>query len=169
MTQVNGKSERSRWPKTCSARWAVLSASAISLSPMSTDAGDAHSEYRWKNRVIVFSIPEGKDGREVERQPDSILAKNREGIKDRDLVVIDVSRSRRAVIGVVRFSGVRNEAIRRRVSLGADDDMAQFILIGKDGGVKGRQSGDVGLEQFFALIDRMAMRRDEMRRKDSRK
>ena len=38
------------------------------------------------------------------------------------------------------------------------------LLVGKDGAVKSR-STDLGLEATFGLIDRMPMRREEMRRK----
>ena len=40
------------------------------------------------------------------------------------------------------------------------------LLIGKDGGVKS-SSSDLDLDALFGLIDRMPMRRQEMRRRDS--
>jgi len=37
------------------------------------------------------------------------------------------------------------------------------ILIGKDGGVKGRWDSPVDMDALFGLIDAMPMRRQEMR------
>ncbi|MEO0341702.1 MAG: DUF4174 domain-containing protein, partial [Bacteroidota bacterium] len=44
-------------------------------------------------------------------------------------------------------------------------DSFLFILIGKDGGVKLRSTSVVPLDDLFALIDGMPMRRAEIRRK----
>ena len=40
-----------------------------------------------------------------------------------------------------------------------------LILLGKDGGIKLKRNDRVKLDEIFALIDSMPMRKDEMRQK----
>ena len=54
-------------------------------------------------------------------------------------------------------------AVRRR--LGLQERNPQLVLIGKDGGVKARQSGVFDLGELLALIDTMPVRRAEAHRR----
>jgi hypothetical protein len=121
-------------------------------------AVDPLDSHRWKHRLIIASVTTRDAAKEVE----SSLRKLRSEILDRDLRVLDVSSSTR-IKGAIGFSKKESEALRQRLSIPTNGN--HFVLIGKDGGVKARQNGDLSLEKFFALIDTMPMRQQEMRRK----
>lgn len=123
-----------------------------------TGAADPLDSHRWKHRLILSFV----STRDAAKAVEVSLHKMRSGVLDRDLVVMDVSASNR-IGGALRFSNEESEALRRRLSIPSQGN--HFVLIGKDGGVKARQRGDLSLEKFFALIDTMPMRRAEMRRK----
>lgn len=116
------------------------------------------AEYKWENRIIVASMPGG----ESQREAGDALKENRAGVTDRDLIVFDVTPMRRKTVGMKRLSKEATEQLRDRLSIG---DEPVFILIGKDGEVKARQTGSLDLKKFFALIDTMPMRKEEMRKK----
>jgi len=56
--------------------------------------------------------------------------------------------------------------IEERFDIVPDKSTALFVLIGKDGGEKSRQSGKLDIEQWFDQIDSMPMRQREMRNND---
>jgi len=114
------------------------------------------SSYKWKSRIIVMTITTDKAAVKA------ALKDERADLSDRDLIVIDVSPKSTALKNTVRPSKTSIENLRSRLSLSGDRN--QFILIGKDGGVKSRQKGSLSLKKFFALIDTMPMRKQEMRR-----
>ena len=117
--------------------------------------------YRAKSRLIVASLPPGalRDG----FWP--ALKTNRAGIDERDLKVIDVSRGSARISHTLRLDDQQTSAIREQVRLSDAEADAVFVLIGKDGGEKARQRGTLNLASWFALIDEMPMRRDEIRRR----
>jgi hypothetical protein len=53
-------------------------------------------------------------------------------------------------------------AVRQHFKLAAGEHRPVFILVGKDGGEKARQDGTLDLETWFALIDHMPTRRQEI-------
>lgn len=57
-----------------------------------------------------------------------------------------------------------NQAAAVRASLELEPDTFGLRLIGKDGTVKGTASEPVAMEELYALIDTMPMRRQEQRR-----
>jgi len=129
----------------------------ILLSSLSTASAADLSTYRWKHRLIVIStLPEQA------ATVAASLKQERAGILDRDLVIIDLSLHRKRIAHTVRPAEESIEPLRKRFSLSAQT--AQFVLIGKDGGVKARQAGTLDLQRYFTLIDAMPMRQEEMRR-----
>lgn len=125
--------------------------------PMKLDANPL-AEYKWKNRIIVASMP-GGDG---QKEAAAALRKHKLAIADRDLIVFDVTPARMRTAGMKRLPEQKTKVLRDRLSIG---DEPAFVLIGKDGGVKSRQTGTLDLEELFALIDTMPMRKEEMRKK----
>ncbi len=115
------------------------------------------SGYQWKNRIIVMNVTTGKN------TVKTALKKARPDILDRDLVIIDISPKSDGIKNTVRPSAASIKALRSRLSLSGSDN--QFVLIGKDSGIKARQKGSLNLQKFFALIDTMPMRKQEMQRK----
>ena len=71
---------------------------------------------------------------------------------------------RRRIAGEIDELAAERLDVRRRLELQGRG--AQLVLIGKDGGVKARQSeGVFDLARVFELIDSMPMRRAEMQRR----
>lgn len=113
----------------------ILSVKAAEPSP-SEHLQKAH----WKHRVFLVHHPD----------PDAnwkaIFKHESEAIKDRHLKFIPADTSLRAQYKI-------------------KPEQLTVVLIGKDGGEKSRQTDQIDLKKFFALIDGMPMRREEMRRK----
>ncbi len=123
-------------------------------------AAEPLDAYRWKNRLIIASVPPG----EARDQLTAALAATRAEIDERDLKVVDVSPGSARIPGTVRLDPKQTTALREKLKLSARETNAVFILIGKDGGEKARQQGPLKLASWFTLIDAMPMRRDEIRR-----
>ncbi len=125
---------------------AVLAASGVAAAaPGSADL----DRYRWKSRVVVVVAPEPGDPRLAEQR--AILEEAGRGMRERDLVLV-------AEAGWTAAAA----ALRRRFGIAADAFRA--ILLGKDGGAKLSEARPIGLDRLFGEIDRMPMRREEMRR-----
>lgn len=62
--------------------------------------------------------------------------------------------------GATPLSPAQTKSLLAALAAGPDGPAAQAILVGKDGGIKFRESGDrVSLSDIFTLIDGMPMRR----------
>jgi hypothetical protein len=118
-------------------------------------------DYLWKNRPLLLFAPSSDEP--FYQKIKNMLELEQLQIQDRDMVIIEAFAS-----GVVQ---INNEAVkdanagelRRRFAV--TDEAFTAVLIGKDGGVKLRQTGRLDLNRIFALIDSMPMRRQEMRQK----
>ncbi len=118
-------------------------------------ATDPLAEYRWQARPVLVFAPAG-DGRmaeQIER-----FAADGSATRDRDIVLVEIAG------GSARAEGRPQDAsaLRRRFDV-ADAEFA-VILVGKDGTEKKRVAEVTDPRVFFAAIDGMPMRRDEMRR-----
>ena len=119
--------------------------------------------YRWNHRVVI--VLAGSHDHALAARQQRALADEREGLIERDMVVVSV------VGDLVQVDGVGTDRIGaadlRRV---IDAATAAFgvVLVGKDGGVKLRADEPVAAERLFALIDTMPMRRQEMRTQTDR-
>ncbi len=132
---------------------------AIFLSMIYPVSAGSLNAYRWKNRLIVVSLP----GRESRDGFAASLASNRAEIDERDLKLIDVSPGSARIPHTLRLDRLQTKALRERLKLSSSESRAIFILIGKDGGEKARQLGTLNLASWFRLIDEMPMRREEIR------
>ena len=123
----------------------LLVAAGLGL-PAAATATDARLDaLRWKARPVVV-LSDKPDDPSVSRQL-AALDGARDGVSERD-------------IQVLRESGPRG-ALRRR--LGVTAPGFAVVLVGKDGGVKAVWREPVNPKQIFTIIDRMPMRRDEMK------
>lgn len=124
---------------------------------MAHAGGDALDGFRWRNRVVVV-FANSHDDEAMNRQQ-RVLRNARADLLDRDVVVITAGDDR------VEIDGVRSEAPNaerlRRVH-GVPPGSFQVLLIGKDGGVKLRAAEPIAIDELFALIDAMPMRRREI-------
>ena len=103
------------------------------------------STFKWKNRVLVLLAPSDHDPRLREQQ--AIATAVAAGFSERDLIVV-------AEIGT---EGPLHRTFGARVG-----DF-QVVLVGKDGRSTLQWSQPVSSEVLFSLIDKMPMRRAEMR------
>lgn len=144
----------------------LLAASAVSFGGLAgamkpAEAGMAR--YHWKNRPLIVFAPSGTDGRLGSQQ--DILARHRNGLRERDMVVIMVAGDHvSSQLGPE--PGARAGALRALYGVKASEFRA--MLIGKDGGVKISSRGPLSADRLFRTIDGMPMRRGELSRRSGR-
>lgn len=113
------------------------------------------AELRWQHRVLLVQA----NGVAAE-VPRDRLQNARARLAERDLLVFllpdPVSHD-----GAVRLADA--ETLAQRFDLGGAT--MRTVLLGKDGGVKLRQTGELDLEEVFVTIDAMPMRQREMRQR----
>jgi len=106
---------------------------------------------RWKKRVLLLHAP-AVDDAALKRQR-TLLATQPEGMQERDLLVLDVIET--------QLSPADRHYARTELNLPADT--FTLLLLGKDGGVKQRSTTPLPPTELFGTIDKMPMRRQEMR------
>ncbi|WP_291980527.1 DUF4174 domain-containing protein [Luteitalea sp.] len=125
---------------------------------------DPLSAYRWTHRLLVVHVPDTEAGRATLEALRASLHDRLEDVRARDLLIIpvgDLPRAGDTLPTAVALGATERLEVRQR--LGLQDRVAQLVLIGKDGGVKARQTQAVfDLAELFAVIDTMPMRRAEM-------
>lgn len=128
---------------------------------------DPLASYRWTHRLLVLDVPDSPAGRATLDAFRTVLDEQTEDVRDRDLLVVpvgDLPHGERPLQPAVDLGDAGRRAVRQR--LGLQGQRAQLVLIGKDGGVKARQSGDrFDLAALLSLIDGMPMRRAETERR----
>ena len=114
-------------------------------------------DYRWKNRIVLFTGDPGKIDRQV-----NIFLNEKEALEDRQLLLFRLDDHWLTTAKGLEMK-ISSHAVVQFYNL--DLASAQIILIGKDGFEKGRWDNEVSPQALFALIDRMPMRRQEMKEK----
>ena len=123
----------------------LLAASA----PPATAQGDL-ARYRDKNRLLLVFAPSASDPRWAHQ--DALLAGSRAQFADRELLRFNVFEHGAGAAGLRARYHVHPGSFR-------------VLLIGKDGHVASSDTAPVALADLTSRIDRMPMRRDEMRRR----
>lgn len=108
-------------------------------------------ESKWQKRVLLLCAPTATDEK-LTRQK-QLLESVRPALAARDLVVRDV---------IVRELSAADQQYVRQKLAGAGTSFT-LLLIGKDGGVKRRETEPIIPKSLFATIDVMPMRQQEMR------
>jgi len=111
--------------------------------------------YLWKNRVLLLSFGEKRTELLAE------LKKEKIALKERDLVLIDLFPIPTEHPLLTRLP--EKEAVELRQRYALNKQATSVLLIGKDGGLKARQSTQLDLFGLFARIDAMPMRQAEMK------
>jgi Domain of unknown function (DUF4174) len=101
---------------------------------------------KWKNRVLMVLAPSENDSHWKEQQ--AIDTASAAGFSERDLIEV-------VEIGA-------EGPLHRRFGVKVSD--FQVLLIGKDGHTARQWPKPVSSEVLYSVIDRMPMRREEMRR-----
>jgi len=117
------------------------------------------SAHQWKNRIILILVGDVINP-ELQAQLTE-FGTQLAGMKERKLVVYQVQANQ-----FQRGSNADNEWIHSNKLYKkhkSDDSPFEVILIGLDGGIKLTQNDILTSEKLFAIIDRMPMRRREMK------
>lgn len=126
-------------------------------------AQDGLEVFGWKNRLVLIH---GSGNHPHTRDQLEQLLQQKEGLADRDLVVILLDSQSEEV--QIKFGAdqipLDYKAIVSKRKI--DPHYFQVLLIGKDGGTKLKKGKTVPLETIFSLIDRMPMRQAEMKEKE---
>ena len=123
----------------------------LAAIPLSVQAEVKLAKYRDKNRVLLVFAPSSRDPR-WQRQ-NAMLAGSKAQFTDRDLLRFDDFEAGRQA----------DSALRSRYHV--EPGQFRVLLIGKDGHVAVTGRVPLALHFLTGAIDRMPMRRDEMRRK----
>lgn len=106
------------------------------LSPSSTSLDG----YRWKQRLVVIFAPSAQDADYVRQH--TLLQQHQQALRERDMVVLSDTRP------------ADNGALRHALNPAG----FEIVLVGKDGGMKLRQTQPVSAEALLSLVDSMPMR-----------
>ena len=108
---------------------------------------------RWKNRVLLIAAPHA--GQADFRHQKQLAAASQTGLNERNFQVLEVLYDQLSTADkqfLTQKTGIRPPAFG-------------VVLIGKDGGVKIRSARPIAPAAWFSVVDKMPMRRAEMRRK----
>lgn len=135
----------------------LLFASALCVLTGIGAAGAATLEsLQWDYRVIVVFAPTNDAGRDAVAR-----LKRTPGIEERDIgwFVVTPAATR---------SNLSTPIARTTLTAIRATDGFESVLVGKDGGVKSRQSDRLDIDAFFDAIDRMPMRQQEIQQQRDR-
>lgn len=133
---------------------------ALLLIPFVSEAGAANNPldpWQWQNRILLI------DRRDA--QPENwltLLRSHASDIEERHLIWFMLTDSGIRTNTPHTFPKNFSDNLQQRYF---SDPEIKAVLIGKDGGLKMRQA-KLDLEEIFARIDSMPMRRAEMRRQE---
>ncbi len=105
---------------------------------------------RWHNRVVIIFASRKDDGQLIRQ--DEIIAAHLPGFAERDTKVF-------------RMVGESVDARELRAKLHVGSQPFAVLLIGKDGSVKLRKHELLSADELFRTIDKMPMRKEEMKHK----
>lgn len=107
---------------------------------------------KWQKRVLLLCAPTPDDADLVRQR--QLLGPARAQLNSRDLLVREIIFN--------QLSTTDTRYLRERLSV--EPSRFTVLLIGKDGGVKRRETTPLPTVQLFSTIDAMPMRQQEMRR-----
>ena len=125
---------------------------------MTDESSKTLKDYRWTYRILLY-----EESPEAEKIDWSKLLETYRGeleLRHLRFICLGPQGGERPLhLGL--SAGEKNRLRRQKMP---EEKRSVYILIGKDGGIKYRQEGELVLEEIFAAIDRMPMRRQEMRK-----
>lgn len=121
--------------------------------------GQQISDYQWKNRLVVL-LTDSQDSQMYQLQLKD-LKTDLQGLKERKILVITLTPNYQ-ITGI--DNGIEQKAVLNFKKLKKETDGFEVILVGLDGYIKLQQSKLLTHQELFAQIDRMPMRRDEIKK-----
>ncbi len=116
-------------------------------------------QFKWENRVLLI-FAEDSDSDMYQAQIKS-LHSHQEGLTERDLIIFSVFDQECSNLDGNEIDDISAERIRNDFS--DQKEAYSIFLIGKDGGVKLHKNQLLDIDELFNAIDRMPMRKREMR------
>jgi len=121
------------------------------------------ADHVWKHRVVLVFAPSPDDAEYAKFL--RVWSEQPEQVADRDLVLVSVFENGKGRVGDEPLGADAAAGLRQRLDVATG--RTEFVLIGKDGGVKLRRP-TLPIAELFATIDAMPMRRAEIGRKRPR-
>lgn len=118
-------------------------------------------QFKWRNRLLFLFASERNDP--FFRDLKGEISDRKNEVDDRDLVVFEILESGPSRMDTTQIDPRTAASLRKHFDL--TQKTFALILLGKDGGIKLKRNDRVKLDEIFALIDSMPMRKDEMRQK----
>ena len=119
------------------------------------------SQFQWKHRLLFIFAPNRSHPLFVSLH--NALSAQKAGAADRDLVIFEIFDSDPSSMNSKYLASNSALSLRNRYSVNPGE--FTVLLVGKDGGIKLKRQDEIRLEDLFALIDSMPMRREEIRQK----
>lgn len=110
-------------------------------------------QYRWQKRVLLLAAPTAEQT-DFKTQR-ALLDPEKAEMAARDFVILDVFYD--------QLSAADQQFLTRKTGVSPPNFAA--VLIGKDGGVKAQSRRPILPAALFGTVDKMPMRREEMRKK----
>ena len=119
--------------------------------------------YCWENRLILIVAENPEDGKMAEQL--KLFQNEQEALTDRKLLIFKIHAGGCTVYNssMKPIQNTENKDLFEEV--GSSSTPFQILLIGLDGGIKMKRNRITDPSVFFAEIDTMPMRRNEMRGK----
>ena len=116
------------------------------------------SQFQWKDRLLFLFAP--NHSHPLFDVLQKSIATQQADVADRDLVIFEIMESGTSRMDTNDLDPQVAQSLRDKF----DVSPGQFalVLVGKDGSVKLNRQEQTRLEDIFALIDSMPMRRQEM-------
>ena len=137
----------------------ILAAAIVAAAASATARADTMAELRWDKRVVIVFANAGDPGIAEQRQA---LSGSETALAERDLIAFAVVEGRLEPIYGDPPAGETAKTLRQRYDIAAATPFTA-LLIGKDGGVKLRQTRPIPAATLQGTIDAMPMRRDGQR------
>ena len=120
---------------------------------------DSLSSFLWKSRLLLIFL-DNEDTEAVESISSS-LNKLSCDLNDRDMLIGWFTNEKQEINNIqINDNEIKNIKTRAKIN----SNTTTVLLIGKDGGIKARYNNMPDLKEIFSLIDRMPMRRSEMKK-----
>ena len=140
----------------------IISLVLIASSPNAEETPMDLSQFQWKNRLLFLFSP-NRSHPLFDVLQKSIAIEQAE-VADRDLVVFEILESGSSRMDTRDLDPQVAQSLRDKFEV--PRGRFAIILVGKDGGIKLNRQDETRLEDIFAFIDTMPMRREEMRQKN---
>lgn len=122
-----------------------------------SSAGGTLNSVKWDHRVLAYVIASESERASIERSLDRWSYE----IEDRELLFVNLGEIELETRHGMAISS--EEKVMWREFWNMELSESRFVLIGKDGGAKAFQKGQLLIPLFFDFIDAMPMRMIEMR------